>query len=126
VLHWWLSFWKVLPSPQRNSGALSEWTSGSWSPPRPRLFFIDCSVWPGGQLQEELVVPNLVDLRIMEDTVSLGTINAPDIFFVYFPRSVRQHNPFSEFYGQFLWPHSLVFALTCTVNFESHSKGSEY
>ena len=34
----WLSFWKVLPSPQRNSGALSEWPSGSWSPPWPRPF----------------------------------------------------------------------------------------
>ena len=46
----WLSFWKVLPSPQRDSGALSEWPSGSWSPPWPRAFSPDCSVWPGGQL----------------------------------------------------------------------------
>jgi hypothetical protein len=35
-----LSFWKVHPSPQMNSGALSVWPSGSWSSPwpRPRLF----------------------------------------------------------------------------------------
>ena len=38
VLYRWSSFWKVLPSPQRNSGALSEWPSGSWSPLWPRLF----------------------------------------------------------------------------------------
>ena len=37
-------------------------------------------------------------------------------FLVPFPRSVRQHNPVSELYGQFLRPHGLVFALTCTVN----------
>ena len=33
-----------------------------------------------------------------------------------FPRSVPRHNPVSELYGQFLRPHGLVFALTCTVN----------
>uniref|UniRef100_A0A673ZL98 U2 snRNP-associated SURP motif-containing protein n=1 Tax=Salmo trutta TaxID=8032 RepID=A0A673ZL98_SALTR len=37
VLQRWLSFWKVLTSPQKNSGALSE----PFSP--------DCSVWLGGQ-----------------------------------------------------------------------------
>ena len=31
---------------------------------------------------------------------------------VPFPRSVLQHNPVSELYGQFLQPHGLVFALT--------------
>jgi hypothetical protein len=46
VLQRWLFFRKVLPSPQRNSGALSEWQSGSWSPPWPRPFFHDYSVWP--------------------------------------------------------------------------------
>ena len=35
---------------------------------------------------------------------------------VPFPRSVPRHNPASELYGQFLWPHGLVFALTCTFN----------
>jgi hypothetical protein len=29
---------------------------------------------------------------------------------------VPWHNPVSELYGQFLLPHGLVFALTCTVN----------
>ena len=32
------------------------------------------------------------------------------------PFPVPQNNPVSELYGQFLWPHGLVFALTCTVN----------
>ena len=35
---------------------------------------------------------------------------------VPFPRSVPQHSPVSELYGQFLRPHGLVFALTLTVN----------
>ena len=37
-------------------------------------------------------------------------------FLVPFPRSVPRHNPVSELYGQFLQPHGLVFALTCTFN----------
>jgi hypothetical protein len=44
VLQRWLSFWKVLPLPQRNSVALSEWPSGSWSPPWPRPFSSDCQL----------------------------------------------------------------------------------
>jgi hypothetical protein len=35
---------------------------------------------------------------------------------VPFPRSVPWHNPVSEHYRQFLWPHGLVFSLSCTVN----------
>ena len=37
-------------------------------------------------------------------------------FLVPFFRSVPQHNPVSELYGQFLRTHELAFALTCTVN----------
>lgn len=33
VLQKWLSLWKVVLSPQSNARALSEWPSGSWSPP---------------------------------------------------------------------------------------------
>ena len=51
----------------------------------------------------------------MEATVFWRTFNAADIFLVPFPRSVPQHNPVSELYGQFLQPHVLVFALTSTV-----------
>jgi hypothetical protein len=59
VLHRLLSFWKILTSPQWNSGALSMWPSGSWSPPWPRPFSPDCSVWPGRPaLGRVLVVPN--------------------------------------------------------------------
>jgi hypothetical protein len=69
----------VLPSPQRNSGALSE----------PAL----------GRV---LVVPNYFHLRMMEATVFLGTFNAADIVLVCFPRSspVLRHNPVPEFHGQ--------------------------
>ena len=50
VLHRWLSFWKVLPSPKRNSGAHSEWPSGSLSPPWLRPSSPECSVLPAGQV----------------------------------------------------------------------------
>ena len=59
VLQRLLSFWKVLPSPQRNSRALSEWPSDSWSPPWPRPFS-----------------PRLLSLA----TVFLGTFNAAGMF----------------------------------------------
>ena len=47
VLQRWLSFWKVLPSPQKNNGALLEWPLCPWSLPWPRPFSPDCSVWMG-------------------------------------------------------------------------------
>jgi hypothetical protein len=46
----------------------------------------------------------------------LGDLQCCRHFLVPFPRSVPQHNPVSERYGQLLWPHGLVFSLTCTVN----------
>ena len=46
----------------------------------------------------------------------LSTFKCCRHFLVPFPRSMPQHNPVSELYGQFLRPHGLVFALTCTVN----------
>ena len=60
-----------------------------------------------------LVVPNFFHLRMMEATVFLVTCRH---VLVPFPRSVPQHNPVSELIEQFLRPHSLVFALTSTVN----------
>ena len=41
-------------------------------------------------------VPNFFYLRIMEDTVLLGTLYAAELFFLAFPRSVPRHNPVSE------------------------------
>ena len=82
VLQRWLSLWKVLPSPKRNSGALSEWPLGSWSPPWLRPFSPNCSVWPGRQpsLGRVLVVLNFFHWRMMEATVSLGTFNTAEMF----------------------------------------------
>jgi hypothetical protein len=34
---------------------------------------------------------------------------------VPFCKFVSQHNPVSEIYGQFLWPHGLIIALICNV-----------
>ena len=46
----------------------------------------------------------------------LGDLQCCRHLLVPFPRSVPQHNPVPELYGQFLRPHGLVFALTCTGN----------
>jgi hypothetical protein len=46
----------------------------------------------------------------------LGTFNAAKKKLVPFPRSVPQHNPVSELYGQFLRPPGFASAVTCTVN----------
>ena len=46
----------------------------------------------------------------------LGGLQCCRQFLVPFPRYMPRHNPVSELYGQFLRPHGLVFALTCTVN----------
>ena len=81
MLQRWLSFWKVLPSPQRNSRALSEWPSSSWPPPWPRHFSPDCSVWPWlPALGRVLVVPNFFHLRMTEVMLFLGTFNAAEMF----------------------------------------------
>ena len=48
-------------------------------------------------------------LRMMEDTIFLGTFNAAEMFWYPSP------NPVSEFYRQFLEPHGLVFALTLST-----------
>ena len=93
VLQRWLSFSMAFPSPQRKSGALSEWPSGSWSPPWQ---------WP--------FYPWLLSLTWRPALVSIGGYKVP------FPRSVSRHNLVSELCGRFPQLHGLVFALTCTVN----------
>ena len=62
-----------------------------------------------------LVVPNFFHLRMMEASV-LGDLQCCRHFLVPFPRAVPRHDPVSELDGQFLQPHGLDFALTCTVN----------
>ena len=47
----------------------------------------------------------------------LGDLQCCRNVLVPVPRSVPRHNPVSDIYGQFLQPHGLLFALTCTVNF---------
>ena len=61
-----------------------------------------------------LVVPNFLHLITMEATVFLAMLQK--CVGTLSPRAVPRHNPVSELYRQFLRPHGLVFALTCTVN----------
>ena len=105
LLQRWLSFWKFLPSPQRNSGVLSEWTSGFWLPPWPRPSPpIAQFGWPVSYRKS------------LGGHCVLGDLQCCRHFSVPFPRSVPQHNPGPELYGQFLRLHGLFFALTWTVN----------
>ena len=107
VLQRWLSFWKVLPSPQRNSWALSEWPLVSWS-----SWLLILAGRPA--LGRVLVVPHLKDFKNDGDHCVLGDLQCYRNVLVAFPRSVPRYNPVSELYGQFL--HGFVFALTWTVN----------
>ena len=95
----WLSFWKVLPPLQRNSGALSEWLAG-----RPAL-------------GRALVVPNFIHLRMMEATVFLETFNAPEMCCYPSPDlcldTILSRSSTDNSYDF----HGLVFTLTYNVNY---------
>ena len=73
------------PSPQRNSGALSETIGflgiGKEGDLLPRLL----SLAGRSALGRVLVVPNFFHLRMIEATVFLGTFNAADMFWYPFP-----------------------------------------
>ena len=74
MLQRWLSFWKVLPSPQRNSRALSELPSVTSQTKGllPRL--LSLAGWPDlGKVFQNLPF-------MMEATVFLGTFNAAEMF----------------------------------------------
>ena len=112
----WLSFWKVLPSPQRNSGALSEWPSASWSAPD------HCPSRPLAQFGREassrksLGGSKLLPFKNDGGHCVLGDLQCCLNILLPFLSSVPRHNPVLELYRQFLRPHGLVFVLTCTVN----------
>ena len=137
----WLSFLKVLPSPQRNSAAVRVTIGFLLISLTKALLHLLLSLAGQPALGRVLVVPNFFHLRMMEATV-LGDLQCCRNVLIPFPRSMPQHNLVLGLYGQLLRHHGLVFALTCTVNcvtlyrqacnpnpeliFESHSKGSEY
>jgi hypothetical protein len=107
VLQSWLSFWKVIPSPQSNYRALSEWPLGSWSPPWPRPFLLSLAGQPAlGRVGGS----KLLLFKNDGGHCILGHLQCCRNVLVHFPRSVP------ELYRQFLRSHGLVFALTCTVN----------
>ena len=133
LLQRWLFFWKVLPSPQRNSIRVNIrfLVTTLTKALLPRVF----SLAGRPALGRVLVVPNFFHLRMMEGGhCVLGDLQCCINVLVPFPRCVPRHNPVSELYEQFLWPHGLVFALTCTVNcgiidrcaFPSHVQSIEF
>jgi hypothetical protein len=77
----------------------------------PRL--LSLAWWPAlGSLGGSKLLPFKID----GGHCVLGDLQCCRNVLVPFPRFVPWHNPVSELYGKFLWPHGLVFALTCTVN----------
>jgi hypothetical protein len=63
-----------------------------------------------------LVVPKLFPFKNDGDHCVHRDLQCCKTVLVPFPRYVPRNNPVSELYGQFLRPHGLVFALTCSVN----------
>uniref|UniRef100_A0A4W5PYA2 Tyrosine-protein kinase n=1 Tax=Hucho hucho TaxID=62062 RepID=A0A4W5PYA2_9TELE len=85
VLQRWLTFWKVLPSPQRNYGALSVTigflVNSLTKALLPRLL----SLAGRPALGRVFVFPNFFHLRMLEATVYLGTFNAAEMFWYLSP-----------------------------------------
>ena len=73
-----------------------------------------------------LVVSNFFPFKNDGGQCVLGDLQCCRHVLVPFPRSVPRHNPVSERYWQFLQPHGLVFALTCTVNCESSTSSLNF
>ena len=91
VLQTWLSFLKVLPSPQRNS-------------------LLSLARWP------VLLLPKFFHLRLMEATVFLGTFNAAETFWYPYP-DLCLDTIISRFSADNSFrPYGLVFSSSCTVN----------
>ena len=53
------------------------------------------------------VAPNFIQLKNYGGYCVLGVLQRCRNVLVPFPRSVPRHNPVSELYGEFLWPHGL-------------------
>ena len=85
VLQKWLSFWKVLPSRQRNSGALSVTIRFLVTSLTEALLLRLFSLAGQPALGGVLMVLNFFHLRMMEATVLLGTFNDAEMF--WYPSS---------------------------------------
>ena len=111
----WLSFWKVLPSPQRYSVRVSIGflvTSQRPSPPIAEFGRVASS-------SKSLGGSKLLSFKKDGGICVLRDLQCNRNILVRFPRSVPQHKPVFELYRQFLQPHGLVFALICTINCET-------
>ena len=80
MLQRWLFFWKVLPSTQRNSGALSEWPSVLGHLPDQVSSPLISQFCRAASSMTSLGGSKLLHLRMIESTVLLGTFNAAGIF----------------------------------------------
>jgi hypothetical protein len=92
----WLSFWKVLLSPQSSTEELwcsvsDHWVLGHLPSLLPWLL----SLAKRTTLGRVMVVPNFFHLRMMQDTFVVGDLQCCRNVLVPFPRSVPRHNPVS-------------------------------
>ena len=115
VLQRWLSFWKILPFPQRNSRAHQSDHQVLGHLPDQDSSLPIVQFGRAVSSRKSLGGSKLLPFKngghcVVGDLQCCRNVLAP------FPRSVPRHNPVSELYGQFLQPLGLVFALTCTVN----------
>jgi hypothetical protein len=93
VLQKRLSFRKVLPSPQRNSGVLSECPSGSWSPPWLKPFSPIAQFGRAASSRKSLAGSKLLPFKNDGGHCVVGDLQGCRHFLAPFPRSVPQHNP---------------------------------
>ena len=94
---------------QSNHGALGHLPDQSPSPPIAKFCRVASS-------RESLGGSKHLPFKNDGGHCVLGDLQCCRIVLVPFPRSVPRHNPVLALYRQFLRPHGLVFALTCTVN----------
>ena len=106
LLQRWLSFWKVLLSPQRNAGTLTEWPLDSWSPPWLRPFSPIAQFRRPASSRKSPGGSELLPFTDDGGHFAQWDLQSSRIFSVPFPIFVPQDNPVSEVYGQFLWLHA--------------------
>jgi hypothetical protein len=88
---------------------LCQWPSGSWSSCWPRPFSpIAHFAWADSSRKS---IGGSKLFQFKNGHCVPGELQCCRNALVPFPKSVPRHNPASELYRQFLWPHGLVFAL---------------
>jgi hypothetical protein len=103
-------------SPQRNSGALSVTIGFLVTSLTNALLPLIAQFGQAASSRKSLSGSKCFPFKDDGGHCVLGGLQCCRNCLVPFLRSVPRHNLVLALYGQFLQPHCLVFALTCTVN----------